>query len=247
MRQRCILTALLLVLALSSPTLYALRLSSTSTKTATMAIARSGAAKMRLNAAKKTLGSKGKDEQFYCTECGAEHINWVGRCNVCKEWNTVKQFRVPKSMPSGGPRRSFINADNTASSFSGFGGVGSINDKGGWTRDMAGVISGTEYAIPMSSVDISTATSRIQVWSEEVNRVLGGGLVKGSVVLLAGEPGIGKSTLMLQLASNVAAGDALSSVVYMTGEENKEQVASRAHRLGLGTGNVFIICDGDVV
>ena len=88
------------------------------------------AADMRLGAAKKTLGSKGKDETFYCTECGAEHINWVGRCNVCKAWNTVKQFRVPKTMPAGGPRRSFINADGAADSTSAGGWVGSINDRG---------------------------------------------------------------------------------------------------------------------
>ena len=199
-----------------------------------------------LNAAKKTLGSKGKDEKFYCTECGTEHINWVGRCNVCKAWNTVKQFRIPKTMPSGGPRRSFVNADTMADNYSGGKWVGSVNSRGGWTRDMTGVVSGEEYAVPMSTVDISAATSRMPVWSKEVNRVLGGGLVKGSVVLLAGEPGIGKSTLLLQIASSIADLDALSTAVYMTGEENKEQVASRAVRLGLNTDNVFIVCDGDV-
>ena len=235
--------SILLVMILS-PVYSFLRLSLTrrtmlSTQT-TVAIA------VRLEAAKKTLGSKGKDEKFYCSECGAEHINWVGRCNVCKAWNTVKQFRVPKAMPVGGPRRSFTNADVIADNFSGGSWAGNVNDRGGWTRDMTGVMSGKEYATPMSAVDVSVATSRMSVWSEEVNRVLGGGLVKGSVVLLAGEPGIGKSTLMLQLASGVADFDALRTVVYMTGEENKEQVASRAHRLGLKTDNVFIICDGDV-
>ena len=65
--------------------------------------------------------------------------------------------------------------------------------------------------LPMSNVNISQATKRLVIWSAELNRVLGGGIVRGSVILLAGEPGIGKSTLLLQLSSNVATGITPSS------------------------------------
>ncbi len=87
---------------------------------------------------------------------------------------------------------------------------------------------------PLSHADESTPI-RTQVGIDELDRVLGGGLVAGSVVLLGGEPGIGKSTLLLQVAAGVAGG---AGVLYATGEESSGQVRLRAHRLGLTTGRV---------
>jgi DNA repair protein RadA/Sms len=85
---------------------------------------------------------------------------------------------------------------------------------------------------------------RIHLWSEEVNNVLGGGLVRGSAVLIAGDPGVGKSTLLLQLSASVAETSS-SGVVYLSGEENAEQILSRVHRLGLSPKNIFLLCDTD--
>jgi DNA repair protein RadA/Sms len=99
----------------------------------------------------------------------------------------------------------------------------------------------------MNDIITTEEKSRIQVpFSAEVNRVLGGGLVVGSVTLCAGEPGIGKSTLFMQLASSVASSSSSSSVVYVSGEENKEQIALRAKRLGLSVKDIYLICDIDV-
>jgi len=88
-------------------------------------------------------------------------------------------------------------------------------------------------------------TSTILNYSTELNRVLGGGFVRGSVALIAGEPGIGKSTLLLQLASYVANND-IGNVVYLSGEENMQQIVSRAHRLTLPTVNIYVLSDTDV-
>ena len=75
--------------------------------------------------------------------------------------------------------------------------------------------------------------------------MLGGGFVRGSIALIAGEPGIGKSTLLLQLASYLANND-IGNVVYLSGEENMQQIVSRAHRLSLPTLNTYVLCDTDV-
>lgn len=98
--------------------------------------------------------------------------------------------------------------------------------------------------IRMNTIDANDATFRLRLQSQELNRVLGGGLVKGSAVLLAGEPGIGKSTLLLQLANNLVASN-YGNVVYLSGEENPQQIAARALRLKLGTENIFVLCEGD--
>lgn len=107
-----------------------------------------------------------------------------------------------------------------------------------WLRN-----GGTNSSIVrMDSIDINLASARIKLFSSELDRVMGGGLVKGSVVLLAGEPGIGKSTILLQLAASIAKQE---SVVYISGEENAEQVVSRATRLGLPSDNLYLLCETD--
>lgn len=180
----------------------------------------------KLNAKSKAFGSK-SNEIFYCDNCGMEHVKWVGRCTSCKEWNTVKEFKQAslKSLESIGPAarvKSFTSNMNN--------------------RNVPWIANGNNQSlIPMEEINIDTAVQRINLFSSELNRVLGNGLVKGSVVLLAGEPGIGKSTLLLQLASSIA--NDLNSVVYLSGEENPEQIAARAHRLDLKTKNIFLVCD----
>jgi DNA repair protein RadA/Sms len=96
----------------------------------------------------------------------------------------------------------------------------------------------------MSTIDSRDSALRLALSSEELGRVLGGGLVKGSTILLAGEPGIGKSTLLLQLANDLVA-KKYGSVVYLSGEENPQQVAARALRLQLGTDGIYLLCETD--
>lgn len=94
----------------------------------------------------------------------------------------------------------------------------------------------------VNSIDSSNEV-RIDTKINEFNRVLGGGLVKGSVVLLSGDPGIGKSTILLQVANNLTYG----KVLYVTGEESKGQIKLRAKRLGVTNENLLIMCETDVL
>lgn len=103
----------------------------------------------------------------------------------------------------------------------------------------------TRPAVPVSVADATTELiDRVSTGWAEVDRVLGGGLVKGSVVLLGGEPGVGKSTLLLQLAGGMVRGD--SRVLIATAEESIQQVAMRASRLGIENENVQLVADENV-
>ena len=93
--------------------------------------------------------------------------------------------------------------------------------------------------VSLDSVETERSFQRLQLYSAELSRVLGGGLVKGSVVLFAGEPGIGKSTLLLQLASSI--GKDVGRVVYISGEENAQQIALRGKRLALPLSEIFVM------
>ncbi len=133
---------------------------------------------------------------FYCQNCGAQFPKWVGKCNVCGEWNTVVEEVIEKE------------------------------EKRNWKQKN----TSKRTNIPLKIRDISvTQEDRINTNNHELNRVLGGGLVNGSVVLLGGEPGIGKSTLILQIALLMQ-----YKVLYVSGEESQSQIKLRAERL---TGN----------
>ena len=163
-------------------------------------------------------------EVFYCTECGVEHVKWVGRCTSCGEWNCVKEMRVSKLNTKQGP----LDPRNTC---------GALPT---WLpqSDQSGTL------IKLKDIDTSYTSFKHSVQSKELNRVLGGGLVRGSVILLAGEPGIGKSTLLIQLATDLTT-NKRGSVVYISGEENPQQVAARASRLGLSMEDIYVMCATD--
>ena len=110
-----------------------------------------------------------KDKTLYvCDYCGQESVKWVGKCPACGRWNTMKEIRVAAS---------------------------SVSSKGSSTQ-LSSVVNKQE---PVSVCNIvADSEPRIDMGDAELNRVLGGGLVPGSLVLLGGEPGIGKSTLILQ-------------------------------------------------
>ena len=142
-----------------------------------------------------------KDKIAYvCENCGQESAKWIGKCPACGQWNTFKEISIPSS-PSKGRV--------------GFGG-GTISNRGG---NAAKVLRLRE----ISAKD----EPRVDMHDEELNRVLGGGLVPGSIVLLGGEPGIGKSTLSLQTALRMPE----KKVLYVSGEESAHQLKMRAERI----------------
>ncbi|RDS85568.1 DNA repair protein RadA [Dyella psychrodurans] len=139
---------------------------------------------------------------YVCTDCGAEHTKWQGQCIECNAWNTLSEFVVQPVQKSVAAAR-----------------------QGGY----AGAANTVPRVTPLTDV-LVTAESRTLTGIGELDRVLGGGLVDGSVVLIGGDPGIGKSTLLLQMLGTLGA--QLPSV-YVTGEESLAQVAARAQRLDL--------------
>ena len=157
---------------------------------------------------------------FVCTECGAEYRKWQGQCTSCQEWNTLSEVRLAPARPGAG-------AGSGAS-----GGAG----RGGY----AGSLS--REVVDLGSVDLSEVP-RLSSTFEEFDRVLGGGLVPGSAVLLGGHPGAGKSTLLLQTACKLAQERAS---LYVTGEESLSQVAMRAHRLQLPAQGLKMLAETSV-
>ena len=197
-----------------------------------------------------SLSAKAANDLFVCNECGVEHIKWVGRCTSCKEWNSVKPFRQAKLSPVDTPFSVRTKVASLKQSLSSNPVVVHDGENKGNSAAWFGSNTpslGAATLIPLESVDLNRVVYRVPLFSDEMNRVLGGGLVRGSVTLLAGDPGIGKSTLLLQLASSIASSDS-STVVYMSGEENQEQITSRAQRLGLSMRplSTYLICDVDV-
>jgi DNA repair protein RadA/Sms len=139
---------------------------------------------------------------YVCNECGSEHTRWQGQCTDCGAWNSMSEIvlSAAKSAPAA-------------------------------TRRSGGYAGDASAPRVLSLVDVAQdAQARTSIGIGELDRVLGGGLVEGSVVLIGGDPGIGKSTLLLQMLG--ALGERLSGL-YVTGEESLAQVAARAQRLGL--------------
>ncbi len=149
---------------------------------------------------------------YVCSECGAESIKWVGKCPQCGAWNTMKEFTI---------------APKSASSF-----AATVSNK-----------QGQNNSTPIRLQEIETQQEvRLNTGCGELNRVLGGGLVQGSMTLIGGEPGIGKSTLIMQ----VALGLANLKVLYVSGEESAKQLKLRADRLSQGAtppNNLFILAE----
>jgi len=142
--------------------------------------------------------------RFVCANCGQEAIRWLGQCPQCREWNSFAEIKIAKSEGRG---------------------------RGSGFRSDAGSAAAREVArtVPLREVT-SARDDRLPVKPDEISGVLGGGLVAGSVVLLGGEPGVGKSTLLTGLALDWVR-DGIR-VVYVTGEESPAQIRMRSERLG---------------
>jgi len=150
---------------------------------------------------------------YVCQNCGHEHPKWQGKCGDCKSWNTLRE-RLPER-----ERRS---------------GAGS-----GGTDPSGGTVETGDGPVEMGSIE-ETETDRTSTGIGELDRVLGGGLVPGGVVLLGGDPGIGKSTLSLQAGARIAGREG-ADVLYVSGEESLSQLKMRADRLGVSADSILVL------
>lgn len=163
-----------------------------------------------------------KDKIVYvCSNCGQESPKWIGKCPACGQWNTFKELRIAAETGSSAARSA---AQSVRSSLS------------------------TNKNKPLCLKDISIHDEpRLDMKDEELNRVLGGGLVPGSIILLGGEPGIGKSTLTLQTILHMPE----HQILYVSGEESAHQLKMRAERIlanplndgRMSDENVTILCE----
>ena len=152
---------------------------------------------------------------FVCTECGAEYSKWQGQCTQCREWNTLSEVQLSAR---------------------------ALTSSSGLDRRTGYAGAAAREVVDLSAVDVRELP-RISTTFEEFDRVLGGGLVAGSAVLLGGHPGAGKSTLLLQVACTLAQ---QQKVLYVTGEESLSQVAMRAHRLQLPVNGLSMLAETSV-
>jgi DNA repair protein RadA/Sms len=149
---------------------------------------------------------------FACQECGAQSAKWLGRCAECGAWNSLVEERPA-------PEAATAAATDLAKRYS-----------------LAAASGPQLYA----DIDIVVA-ERISTGIGEFDRVLGGGVVPGSLVLIGGEPGIGKSTLLLQAAAHFAR--TAGPVLYSSGEESEHQIKSRGERLGIERAPLYILAE----
>ncbi len=149
---------------------------------------------------RKTEMAKGAKTVFVCQECGYESSQWTGRC-ICGAWNSFVEEKVLPPLEDDVRRR---------------------------TSSRGAARGGAAKAARLSEVG-SSDYDRIDTGIGELNRVLGGGLVPGSLVLISGEPGIGKSTIIIQASANIARMG--RTVLYVSGEESEEQIKMRADRV----------------
>lgn len=147
--------------------------------------------------------------QYHCTACGAVHSKWNGQCSECQAWNTLEET---------------VSVPQTKA-------VTSKHRSGSYAGEQSAIRSLDEVSLEEDP--------RIPTHQPELDRVLGGGLVAGSVVLIGGDPGIGKSTILLQTLTQLSELNSL----YVTGEESLQQIALRAKRLNLPTNDLRLLTE----
>uniref|UniRef100_A0A1J3K4B2 DNA repair protein RadA-like protein n=1 Tax=Noccaea caerulescens TaxID=107243 RepID=A0A1J3K4B2_NOCCA len=184
---------------------------------------------------------KGKVKtSWVCESCGHSEGQWWGSCRACNKVGTMRRFsEASPSRVSGG-----------GGNYSGGGGSGVSESSGlSWLPEQ-----GVVQPLKLSSVidGITQQQWRISLpglFGNEVGRVLGGGLAPGSLILIGGDPGIGKSTLLLQIASIIAEGNDLAQpapVLYVSGEESVDQIGSRADRMKIETDELYLFSSSDL-
>lgn len=156
---------------------------------------------------------------FFCTNCGSESPKWMGQCPSCRAWNTLVEEKVVKTKNEHIDQRPDWR------------GVGTEE------RANAPILGKGPMPVRLDRVTAGEV-ERLIGPDRELNRVLGGGIVPGSIVLFGGQPGIGKSTLLLQLALRLG-----KRVLYVSGEESEEQIKMRADRLGGQTDDCYLLTE----
>jgi len=146
---------------------------------------------------------------FFCQNCGYESVKWLGQCPSCNQWNTFVEEIIQKEV---GKNNGWQHYNET-------------NERANKTIQLNEIKSSEE--------------KRLFTPDEELNRVLGGGIVPGSVILVAGEPGIGKSTLFLQNGLKLSN----KIVLYISGEESEQQIKMRADRLNISNENFYLLTE----
>lgn len=149
---------------------------------------------------------------YVCSECGYDSPKWVGRCPSCGQWNTMKEITIR-------PDTSVSTTESRA------------------RKAITGKIHSSQ-PIPLSQVS-ADEEPRYLTHDAELDRVLGGGIVPGSLILIGGEPGIGKSTLLLQTLVRMAE----HKVLYVSGEESERQIKLRADRIAERSSDVLLLCE----
>src|SRR5688572_19920800 len=184
--------------------------------------------------------------QFLCGQCGSLHPKWMGKCPDCGTWDSLQEYKSPTPDARAEARRPLAHVSDVAAA---------------------------AQALSLDEIDQADAP-RTPTGISEFDRILGGGIVPGSAVLVGGEPGIGKSTLLLQVANDIARGagvadallskqdrslkragmiaspestdDAGAKVLYVTSEESARQTKLRASRLGIASKNLLVLAETNV-
>lgn len=154
--------------------------------------------------------------KFVCNQCETEQSRWIGRCPTCGQYNTFEEHAIPQAPPKGAKGAAFIASDNTPAQVQRLSDISHNAD--GTSRNTTGI--------------------------GELDRVLGGGIVEGSLLLLGGDPGIGKSTLLLQMCRHMAKAD--FPILYISGEESAAQIKMRADRLQVQAPNCYLLAETDL-
>ena len=197
--------------------------------------------------------AKAKATVFFCQNCGYESAKWMGQCPACREWNTfVEEPTAASSSAKSGskPTAGVVQ----------WGSLG-LDEKDGSAGSGKVGKGRSKKALPLKDIDVSDA-DRMSTGIAEMDRVLGGGIVQGSLILVGGDPGIGKSTLLLQVCRNLTnrkpaeelqqGSDGKQGgikVLYVSGEESQQQIKLRANRMGAFGDSLLLLCEtnlGDV-
>ena len=162
-----------------------------------------------------------KRKRYVCSECGYKALKWNGQCPECKSWNTLEEIVFDPDKAKEKEQQELARQES---------------NKQGNNNSEAKIKK-------ISDIEVTTE-DRLKTGFDELNRVLGGGIVPGSLTLIGGAPGVGKSTLLLQTANNVAKN--YDQVLYISGEESERQIKIRADRLLSTASDLYILAATDL-